>query len=109
MVFVWTMLQWNLMARSVNIEPLALHNVKVFRDSLQVLYDDNKADQGGEKTTTKHLYANPNKPYICPFLAIAIYCSLYASKFAESEFFFKKKENIKKKRPAATTAVSLSN
>ena len=39
MLHTWTLLQWNLMAWSVNVEPLGLHNLKVFRESLQFLYD----------------------------------------------------------------------
>ena len=39
MVWVWTIMQWNLMARLVNIEPITLRNIKGFQDSLQFLYD----------------------------------------------------------------------
>ncbi|KAI2489681.1 hypothetical protein MHU86_24909 [Fragilaria crotonensis] len=30
-VWVWTILQWNLMARSISIDPLALHNIGISR------------------------------------------------------------------------------
>ena len=97
MLHTWTLLQWNLMARSVNVEPLGLHNLKVFRDSLQFLYDQNKSDQEGAKTTVKHVYANPLNPFICPVLSLGIYVSLNASKFRDSEFLFKANADAKKK------------
>ena len=80
MVWVWTIMQRNLMARLVNIEPTALHNIKIFQGSLQFLYNLNKADQEGSKTTTKHVYMNPLNAFICPYLAIGIYFCLNAKK-----------------------------
>ena len=66
MLHTWTLLQWNLMAQSVNVEPLALHNLKVFCNSLQFLYNQNKSDQEWAKTTVKHVFANPLNPFIFP-------------------------------------------
>jgi len=39
MLWVWSILQWNLLARSVNIEPLCFHNFKVFEDNIQAKYN----------------------------------------------------------------------
>ena len=62
-LWVWSVLQWNVMGRCVNVEPLALHNFKVFEDHIQILYDTNKTDQTGEKVTIKNIYANPINPH----------------------------------------------
>ena len=97
LVWLWTIMQWNLMAQSVNIEPIALHNIKVFQDSLQFLYDVNKSDQKGSKTTTNHIYANPKNDFICPYLALEIYFCLNAAKFTTLEYIFKQSEKEKKK------------
>ena len=35
MLWVWKIMQWNLIARSVNIDPIAFHNMKLFGDSIQ--------------------------------------------------------------------------
>ena len=37
------------MGRCIHVEPLALHNLKVFEDHIQILYDSNKMDQTGDK------------------------------------------------------------
>ena len=66
MLHMWTLLHWNLMAQIVNLEPLAFPNFRVFCDSLQFLYNQNKSDQEGEKTTINHVYANPLNQLICP-------------------------------------------
>ena len=84
------------MGRSVNIEPIALHNIKVFDNSLQFLYDQNKSDQEGSKTTIKHVYANPTNPAICSHFILGIYMCLNVTKFETSEFLFKTDDNNKK-------------
>ena len=48
-------MQWNLMGRRVNIEPIALHNIHVFGNSAQFMYDKNKVDPTGKKTTMSNL------------------------------------------------------
>ena len=80
-LWVWTVMQWNLMARSVNIEPLALHNMKLFNDSVQFIYNQNKSDQEGAKTMVKHVYANPTNPHDCSFLSLEIHLCLNAKIF----------------------------
>ena len=90
MMWVWTVLQWNLLARSVNVEPLCFHHFKVFQDSIQVKYDSNKSDKSGENTTTKHLYANPTDPFVCCYLSFGIFLCLNASRYADSELIFRR-------------------
>ena len=91
MMWAWSILQWNLLGRSVNVEPLCFHNFKVFQDSIQVKYDKNKVDPTGENTTTKHIYANPTNPFICSYLSLGIYICLNVSKYTDSELIFRKK------------------
>jgi hypothetical protein len=96
MMWMWTTMHWNLMGRSVNIEPISLHNLCVFGDSIQFLYDKNKGDPTGEKTTIKHVYANPLNPFICGYLSLGIYLCLNAEKFTKSEFVFRNVTDRKK-------------
>ena len=76
------------MGRCVNVEPLALHNLKVFEDHIQILYDSNKMDQTGDKVTMKNIYANPLNPRICTFLALGIYLVMNLLRFTKTEYLF---------------------
>lgn len=89
-IFVWTysLLQWNLMARSVNISNLALHNFKVGEDCLIGKYDKTKSDQTGEKVHGKHIYANPLNPLANCFLALGIYMWQQSTRFERTERLF---------------------
>ena len=59
-VFVWvySLLQWNLMARSVNIDPLGFHNFQMGDDSIRCTYNYSKTDQAGDFVTAKNIYVN---------------------------------------------------
>ena len=76
-IFVWafTIIQWNIMGRTVNVAPLGFHNLscKEAADSIVIQYDKNKTDQKGESTSPKNCYANPFDPYICMFLSLGCY------------------------------------
>lgn len=66
-VYVWVfgLLQWNLMARSISIDPLAFHNMKRgVSDSIEFLPDTTKSDQAGEFVTVKNVYGNPKEPAV---------------------------------------------
>ena len=91
-VFVWTysILQWNCMARSVNIGSLGFHNFRAGEDHIVCCYDDTKTDQTGKMCTDKHIYANPLEPTVCPFLALAVFFSLESLHLSESEKLFQK-------------------
>ena len=49
-VWVWTTLQWNLMARAISIDPLAFHHVQLGPDCFIFKHDSTKADKKGEKS-----------------------------------------------------------
>ena len=81
-VFVWVfaILQWNLMSRTANIDALAIHNMRRGKsDSITFSHDKTKADQGGQFTTEKNVYANPLEPEVDCFLALGIWLSLNQS------------------------------
>ena len=77
-IFSWVFLlmQWNCMARSINIDCVGFSNMRRGTDSLVIKYDDTKADKAGENCHNKNLYANPKDPVVCVFLAIGIYCAM---------------------------------
>ncbi len=89
-VFVWTysILQWNCMARSVNIGSLGFHNFRAGEDHIVCCCDDTKTDKTGQMCTHKHIYANPLEHTVCPLLALAVFFSLESLHLSESEKFF---------------------
>jgi hypothetical protein len=89
-IFIWTysLLQWNCMARSVNIGALGFHNFGDCKDHIMCCYDDSKADKTEEKCTDKHIYANPLEPKVCSFLSLGIFFSLESLHFSKAETFF---------------------
>jgi hypothetical protein len=89
-VFLWvfTVLQWNCMGRSISIDPLGFHNLTIGSDSIKVIYDNSKADQSGEKVSPKNIYANPFTPQICNFTALGIWLSLNVASLGKSESLF---------------------
>ena len=89
-------MQWNLMARSINIKPLALHNMKLFNNSVQFLYNQNKSDLEGAKMTVKHVYDNPTNPHVCAFLALEIHFCLNTKKNEATGSIFRKSDDKKK-------------
>jgi hypothetical protein len=50
-----------------------LDHVEWENDSLLVKYGLQKGDQEGKTTRPKHIHANPENPFICPILALAVY------------------------------------
>ena len=44
-VWVWSILQWNLMGRSISIDPLAFHNISLGEDNIIILHDSTKVDK----------------------------------------------------------------
>ena len=87
-LWTWTILQWNLMARSISVDPLALHNMQLGVDCIVFQHDSTKADQEGEKTYKKHVYGNPLSPSVCVLTAMGIWFALEQDSIAESERFF---------------------
>ena len=71
-VWVWTILQWNLMARSISIDPLAHHNISISEDHFVIRHDSTKSDKEGEKIHNKAVYCNPLDPILCPGVSLGV-------------------------------------
>lgn len=87
-VWVFTVFQWNCLARSINIDPLALHNFTPGSDSIKVKYDETKKDKRGVNCTHKNIFANPHDPRISFHLALACWMCLESDRFNVTEKLF---------------------
>jgi hypothetical protein len=72
-MWVYSVLQWNCMGRSISIDALGLHNLSNGSDSFKITYDDSKTDGSGERVSPKNIYANPYNPSVCPATALGIW------------------------------------
>ena len=74
MLFGWPfiVLQWNLIARSATVAGMMMEHVGWEADALLISTPKHKGDQEGAKCFSRHLYANPLQPLICPVLALAV-------------------------------------
>lgn len=86
-IFLWafTVMQWNCMARSINIDNLRFNCFAIGTDSLVVKYWDTKKDKKGEKTSPKNCYANPFDFTICFVTALGIYLCLNDEEFSSGK------------------------
>jgi len=81
LLWLFTVLQWNCMARSNNIDGLTWNCFSLGKDSIIIKYFDTKKDQTGEKCTPKNCYANPFNFMICICTALGCYLSIFDNKF----------------------------
>jgi hypothetical protein len=89
LVWVFSLLMWHMMARSISISSIALHNIKRgVSDSIQFKYDETKMDKSGEFVQAKNCYANPKTPYLCLYLALGCWLSINSESFATTEKLF---------------------
>ena len=96
MVWTFTIIQWNIMGRSINVDPLGFHNLSRSggNDSIVIKYDTNKKDAAGEHTSPKNCYANPKNPTVCMFLALGCYLCVNRDKYDRmSDKTFQKMDN----------------
>jgi hypothetical protein len=91
-IFVWvfSLLQWGCMARSISIGVLAFHNFRLGDDNIICRYDKHKSDQTGETAHDKHLFANPFDGLVNLFLALGVWFAIERAQFATSEDLFKR-------------------
>ena len=90
-VFVWAfaLLMWHLMARSINIDSVALHAIKRgISDSITFKYDETKVDKTGEFVCEKNVYSNPHDPFVCVFTALGCYLSINSEMLEGTERLF---------------------
>lgn len=73
-LFGWPylLLQWNLIARTATVSTMMMEHVSWEGDALLVSTPKHKGDQEGTKCFSRHVYANPLSPVICPVLALAV-------------------------------------
>lgn len=89
LVWAWTIQQWNLMARSISIDPLALHNFGISEDHFVVHHDSTKTDKEGAKIHYKAVYCNPEDPVVCAGVSLGVWLALEQHAFADgSEMIF---------------------
>ena len=74
MLFGWPflVLQWNMLARSATVGGVMMEHIGWEGDALLISTPKHKADQEGAKCFSRHLYANPSNPAVCPVLALAV-------------------------------------
>ena len=65
-------MEFNLIARTATVSGMMMEHVSWEANSLLVSTPKHKGDQEGDKCFSRHLYANPLHPVICPVLALAI-------------------------------------
>ena len=88
--WVWTICQWNLMARCISIGPLGLHHFGFAEDSITVMHDSTKADKAGENLTKKHVCTNPKDPSSLPCCCAAVvFLGIHQKSFENSEKMFR--------------------
>ncbi|OQS03905.1 hypothetical protein THRCLA_21031 [Thraustotheca clavata] len=64
-------IMWNLMSRNDSIDSIMLQHIDWQEDSLIIEEQGHKGDQTGADKEGEHVYANSNKPQICPILALS--------------------------------------
>ena len=76
-IFAWCFftLGWAMMCRSVTTATTLLTQLSWAGDCICISFDGikSKSDKIGEKQHPRHVYANPLRPCICPFLALAVH------------------------------------
>jgi len=70
---LFLILDWNLMKRAENCVHAKINHIRFESDSLVFEFAKSKTQQTGDLHGPWHLYANPDKPWICPQLAMAMY------------------------------------
>jgi hypothetical protein len=93
-IFLWvfSLLQWNCMSRSINIGVLSLHCFRLGEDSVICKFDKHKSDLSGAKMHDKNMYSNPGDPLTSINLALAVWFCLKQGQFKESANLFQDKD-----------------
>ncbi len=73
LLWTWTIYQWNCICRATNIHTLGFDAFGVHNDALKAEFKSNKGDQAGDKTIPKHIFANPDDPWVDSHLSMAIW------------------------------------
>lgn len=65
-------LSWALLNRSVSTATINYAHIHYAGDCLFINQPRSKSDQSGERAYARSIFANPGKPEVCPFLAMAL-------------------------------------
>ena len=87
LMWAMSLLQWNCMSRSQNIDNLKFSNFSIAFDAIVIRFDQTKMDKTGQKTTPKHCYANPFNFPVCLFTALGVYLMYINDKWKEGKSF----------------------
>ena len=91
LVWCFALLMWHLMACSINVDCLSLHNLKRgISDSIVFKYDETKMDKTGEFVQEKNCYSNPlrGQEHFCLFTALGCYLSINQEHLSCTEKIF---------------------
>jgi hypothetical protein len=79
---------WMLMCRVSNVADLRCAHFSWENDALMISIVRHKADKEGERTDSKHCYANPLNPNVCIVTALGIYFAVYGVPTNANQFLF---------------------
>jgi hypothetical protein len=91
----FTALDWNLMKRAENVVDVKIAHISFSNDALVFIFSKSKSQQDGaeEFLGPWYVYANPQKPWLCPILAIARFCFMYPAVFIGNRPLFEGKKS----------------
>mmetsp|Transcript_20744 Transcript_20744/g.31523 ORF Transcript_20744/g.31523 Transcript_20744/m.31523 type:complete len:642 (-) Transcript_20744:310-2235(-) len=81
-------LDWNLMKRAENVVDCKITHIFFCNDSLTFIFAKSKSCDNEELLGPWHVYANPDNPHICPFLALARFLFAFPDAFGGSRPLF---------------------
>lgn len=86
---VFGALSWNLMSRCDNTKQISFRHIRIERDALVIHFSHTKSDQDGDAGSEepKHVYANPDCPSVCSFLALANYFLTFSDRSDDMMLF----------------------
>ena len=74
---LFLVLDWCLMKRAENCVGAKINHISFIDDALVFEFAKSKGNQTGDEFGPWHVYANPNKPWMCPVLALSMYLFCY--------------------------------
>ncbi len=83
MIWSFTIVQWNIMGRSINVNTLGFHNLNCSggNDSIVIKYETNKKDAADKHMSPKNCCANPKNPTVCMLLTLVCYLCVNRDKY----------------------------
>lgn len=82
-VHCYAVFLWNLMCRTTNAASIVYNHISHEGDALKVFIGRHKGDQEGRNGYSRHVYANPATPEVCPILALGLH--IFSDRFIRSK------------------------